>query len=102
MLVSLSRPCSGSQRLALLRHSPHVPPLLLQIAMMCLSAARHGSEWGLFSIPPAIYLTLGWLQVDEIDKAQSSDVCERSKAALPAGPPKELFSASISRYCDRN
>lgn len=57
MLVSPSRSCSGSLQTALLQHSPHVPPVLLQTAIMCLSAAQHGDEWGLFSIPPAIYLT---------------------------------------------
>lgn len=61
---------------------------------MC--AAQHGGEWGLFSIPPAIYLTLGWLQVGERRKAPGSDVYDGRKAGLPAGRLKQPFCGSIS------
>lgn len=81
----------------LLHHSPHIPPLLLQAAIMCLSAARYGCEWGPFSIPPAIYLTLGWLQVQERGVAPSPDACDGWEAWIPAGPPKQLLCGSISR-----
>lgn len=81
----------------LLHHSPHIPPLLLQAAIMCLSAARYGCEWGPFSIPPAIYLTLGWLQVQERGVAPSPDACDGWEAWIPAGPPKQLLCGSTSR-----
>lgn len=96
MLVSRSRSCSGSLQIAPCRHSPHVPAVLLQTAIMCLSAAQHGGEWRLFSMPPDIYLTPGWLQVDEWHKAPSSDACDGSKARPPAGPPKQPFCGSVS------
>lgn len=52
-LFPLSRSCSGN----LFRESPHVPPVLLQTAIMCLSAAQRDAEWGLFSTPPNVNLT---------------------------------------------
>lgn len=64
---------------------------------MCLSAAQHGAEWGVFSIPPAIYLTLAWLQVEERHKALGSDAGDGRKAWLPAGPLKQPLCGSISR-----
>lgn len=78
-----SRSCSGS--LADLPAStfpprPRAPPPIP--AIMCPSAAQHGGEWGPFSIPPAIYLTLGRLQVEE--KARSYELghaCDGQKAS---------------------
>lgn len=101
MLVTRSRLCAGSLQTSL-RHTPtkrahtHIPPLPLQTAIMCLSAAQHGGGWGRFSIPPAIYVTFSWLQVEERGKARGSDAHDGWKARAPAGPPKQLFSGSIS------
>lgn len=81
----------------LLHHSPHIPPLLLQAAIMRLSAARYACEWGPFSIPPAIYLTLGWLQVPERGEAPSSHARDGWEPWMPAGPPKQLLCGPISR-----
>lgn len=92
----LSRSCPGSLQSALLPHSLHVPPVLPQTAIMCLSAAQHAPEWRLFSIPPAIYLTLSSAQVEQRHRARSSHVCDGRTARLPAGPPKQPFSGSIS------
>lgn len=96
----LSRSCPGSLQSALLPHSPHVPPVLPQTAIMCLSAAQHAAEWRLFSIPPAIYLTLSSTQVEQRHRARSSHVCDGRTAVLPAGPPKQPFSGSISHTGD--
>lgn len=96
----LSRSCPGSLQSALLPHSPHVPPVLPQTAIMCLSAAQHAAEWRLFSIPPAIYLTLSSAQVEQRHRARSSHVCDGRTAWLPAGPPKQPFSGSISHTGD--
>lgn len=63
LCVTLVVPCPAHvlavSTAALLSHSHHVPPVLPQTAIMCLSAAQRAAEWRLFSIPPAIYLTLG-------------------------------------------
>lgn len=92
----LSRSCSGS---------PHSKPCshilttssqsLPQTAIMCLSAAQRATEWRLFSIPPAIYLTLSKVQVKQRHRAQSSHVCDGRAAALPAGPPPQ---AAFQRF----
>ncbi|MED6241273.1 hypothetical protein ATANTOWER_006115, partial [Ataeniobius toweri] len=61
LLVTPSRSCSASQHSAPLHHSSLVPLLFLQTAIYSLSAAQRGREWGPFSVPPGIYLTLSWL-----------------------------------------
>lgn len=60
LCTSLCHACFSCLTRVQLLHSAHVPPVLFQTAVMCLSVAQREAECWLFSIPPAVYLTFSW------------------------------------------
>lgn len=100
MLVSPSRLCSGSLQTAPLQHSPHVAPLLVQTAIMCLKCSS-ACRWMGTLFNTTCHLSNPRLVTgggrDTKLRAQMLVMGGGGTARLPAGPPKQPFCGSISR-----
>lgn len=85
LCTSLCHACFSCLTRVHFLYSLHVPPVLFQTAIMCLSVAQLEAEWWLFSIPPAVYQTFSWF---------STKWCELDvwyeEARCPARPLKHF------------